>query len=151
MPEGDVNPEGQAGTGCKDQLDAAMQRREAGQTGNAVAGAAGDAGGDGATGYVFTDPHELGALVQRWQVEGDSIRHDADRFQRAAGGMSGPTPDPVTTGYFSALGSVLDEFLQHNHQLYQYNGEYVEKLAASREAYSQVDQANARQFPNGTR
>ena len=84
---------------------------------------------DGESGnFVFADLDELNGFIHKWIDQSQSIRMDGSTFQAAAGGIEPPVGDVLTTEYFGLLRQAFLEFTQHNHMMFEYSGEYVDKV-----------------------
>lgn len=138
---------GQGVDGRDQQLDEAAGDRSSGKAGNLTVSCNGSAAGD-ASKYMFENPQELAGIIAKWVNEDHSMGVDRSQFQWAAGKAEAPAPDAISVGYFNALVSVLQQFIEHNEAMGKYTATYVSKLRASHKDNGQLDQSNAGRLRN---
>jgi hypothetical protein len=127
-----------------DQVDVEIARENVLGWWRSLFGLGGDqpyeAGGGGTGGqFMFASLDDLNDVIKKWEDERDGIRADRDVIADAYYAVKEPAGDTMSRGQASASRDSLANMWNHSNAMLNYANNYIEKLKASREQISTME------------
>lgn len=108
-----------------------------------------EAGGGGRGGqFMFASVDELNSVITRWEQERDGIKADRDQIAEAYYAVQYPAADPLSVEQADASKNSLANMWQHSNAMFGYAENYIEKLKASRDQMTTMEDGAREQFRN---
>jgi hypothetical protein len=108
-----------------------------------------EAGGGGQGGqFMFASVDELNSVITRWEDERDGIRQDRDQIRDAYWAVKYPAADPMSRQLADSSKNSLANMWQHSNSMFEYAENYIEKLKASRDQMTTMEDGARQQFRN---
>jgi hypothetical protein len=108
-----------------------------------------EAGGGGRGGqFMFASVDQLNGIITRWEQERDGIKADCDHIADAYYAINYPAGDPMSVEQADASKNSLANMWWHSYAMLGYAERYIEKLAASRDQMTAMEDGAREQFRN---